>query len=390
VNAIASRTPLYTRVRQLLLESGPSERLAIAACFGLLILALLIMHAFWLVFLLIVASTVLAVLAFALINRRLEQARREPLERIQNALKTMRLRGIDEETVRRFVAERCGPRWDALQNALFGDEGKLASLGRWQQAEWARTRPKLAVWRDALLAWFETQSQTRQQVRERRYLQNVEEQSLKAQGMGFFEARKKARLVSNALVAQAGELRAAGGRATRAVMDSLGSDEARQRLFRKILESAERPEQILASMERGLLARRPDESLNALVGPRSRFVAGMVLILGYLIWAFQNGLATSDTATKPLWLPFIPSLFTEIFRDANSGVAGLILLGSALVPGWRISLTIVPATAIALLGTSFGLPAWLCLLLALVVAALGFALQRNTAGAAPASDDGHV
>ena len=77
-----------------------------------------------------------------------------------------------------------------------------------------------------------------------------------------------------------------------------------------------------------------------------------------------------------MWLPLVPSLLTGVFRDVNSGVAGLILLGSALVPGWRISLVLIPAAAIALLGTTFWLPESLCLIAALGLAALGFFLER--------------
>jgi serine/threonine protein kinase len=376
VYGVARQTLVYSKVRQFFREGGPSERVAVIACLGLVALVLLIMHVFWTCLFLVVSSTVLATLAFWLINRNLERERREPLELIQNTLRSARLRGIDEEALRRFIADRCGPRWDALQNALFGYEAHLANLGRWGQTEWARARPKLVVFRDAVLSWIEAQLRARHESRARRYLQHVEELSLKAQGMSFLEARRKARLVADALVAQAGELRSAGVRATRAAMASLGSEEARRRLFEKLKDAAERPEQIVGSMERGLLARRSAESLVALVGPRVRFFAGIVLILGNLLWLFQNGLAEPDAPSKPLWLPLIPSLFTGVFRDLNSAVAGLILLGSALVPGWRISLLVVPAAAVALLGTTFGLPGLLCLAAAVLLAALGFIVER--------------
>ncbi len=376
LDAIARQTPLYVKIRQYLLESERSERIALAIGFVLLVLLLLVTHWFWFCAVLVVFATGLASLAAFLINRNLDRERREPIERIQNMLKTMRLRGFDEETLRRFIAERCGPRWDALRSALFDYEEHLIALKRWGRAEWEQARPKLLVWRDAALAWLEAQLQARREARARGYLQQVEEQSLKAQGMGMFEARRQARRVADALVAQAGELHAASVRASRAVIESLSSDESRQRMFQKLRAAAEHPDQLLDSMERGLLARRSAESLELLIGPRTRFIAGVVILLGFLIWMYQNSVESADTPVKPLWLPLVPSLLTGVIRDANAAVAGLMLTASALVPGWRISLVVIPAAAIALLGSTFGLPAFLCLLACLAIAGLGLFLGR--------------
>ncbi len=163
VSGFARHTPAYSKVRQFFREGGPSERVAAAACIALVVLILLIMHIFWTSLLVVVSAMVLAIVAHLLINGKLDRERREPLDRIQGMLKSARLRGIDEETLRRFIEERCGPRWDALQNALFGYEGHLITLGRWGQTEWARARPRLVVCRDAFLAWIDAQLRARQE-----------------------------------------------------------------------------------------------------------------------------------------------------------------------------------------------------------------------------------
>jgi serine/threonine protein kinase len=384
-DAISRETPLYLSVRQFLVESRPGERIAMAVGVILLLAFIVLTHPSWLI--VIAAAAVLSHGASLLLDRKLIQERREPIERIQDVLKNMRLRGLDEETIRRVMAERCGPRWDALKDALFGKEGHLIALHRWGRAEWDRARPKLAVWRDAALAWIEEQLQARWEARARRHLQHVEEESLKAQGMGFFEARRQARRVADALVAQARDLHEVSIKASRAVMESLASDESRRRIFQKLRAAAERPEQLIESMERGLLARRSDESLSTLIGPRVRFIAGIVLLMGYLIWLFQNSADTADTPTEPLWLPLVPSFLSGVVRDMNAGVAGLILLASALVPGWRISLVVIPAAAVALLGSTLGIPAPLGLLAALALTGGGVYLGR-VAGAAPQATAG--
>ena len=147
-------------------------------------------------------------------------------------------------------------------------------------------------------------------------------------------------------------------------------------MFQKLRAAARHPDQLLNSMERGLLARRSAESLELLIGPRTRFIAGVVILLGFLIWMYQNSVESADSPLKPLWLPLVPSLLTGVIRDANAAVAGLMLTASALVPGWRISLVVIPAAAVALLGTTFGLPGSLSLAAAQALAALGLFLGR--------------
>jgi hypothetical protein len=161
------------------------------------------------------------------------------------------------------------------------------------------------------------------------------------------------------------------------MVSTLSSAEGQRRVFRSLREAAENPEAVLDSMERGLLARRSAESLEALVGPKPRFIAGAVLVLGYLLWVNQNSWVAPDTPQTPLELPLIPGLLTGVFRDSNSGIAGLILLASSLFRGWRIGLLVVPAAVVALFGSTFGLTASLSLAVASILTVLGFRFGRE-------------
>jgi len=375
--AIRRRTPLFLRARQCLIESGPGERLAMAAGAVLLAVILLVAGVLWSFLAVALAAAALAAAAVRALGRDLDRERREPIERIHEVLKGMRRRGFDEEALRRFVAEHGGARWDAVHDALFGNEDRLIALRRWGHTEWDRARPRLTAWRDAALARLEAQLQARQQTRVRRYLQRIEELSLRAQGVSFFEARRKARRAAEAMVAQAGELRRAAGRVSRVVVSSLSSEVGRRRVLSSIREAAEDPESVLDSMERGLLARRAGESLDALIGPSPRFIAGAVLVLGWLLWVNQNGWTAGDTPSEPLRLPLVPALLTGVFRDSLSGIAGMILLASATYRGWRIGLLVIPAAAVALLGTTLGIPASLGFVVVVVLAVLGFLFGRE-------------
>jgi hypothetical protein len=122
--------------------------------------------------------------------------------------------------------------------------------------------------------------------------------------------------------------------------------------------------------QRGARASGP---LDLLLGARVRFIVGGLLIAGCAMWLRQNGLVeerpdlqalrglsafigapSADTA--PLQLPFVPQSVTRYFNSVNPGVAGLILVLSALfVTGARIALFIIPAAAVAMFGHRLGL-----------------------------------
>jgi serine/threonine protein kinase len=370
IGEVARRSPLWLRARQYAVESGRGERIAAGA--GALVLAAVLMMQgiLWETLAMILGATALAGVARLLIER--PGGRGEPVEQLQGLLRELRRRGFDEEAIRRSVAERAGPRWEAVRDALFGPEERLAAWRTRGRAGWDRARSGLAAWRDAALAWFEARLRARQEDRVRRHLERVEEESLRAQGLDLAAARRKARRAAEAIVAQAAELRRAGLRASRALTATFSSQEQRQQVIRSLHEAAERPEQILRSLERGLLKRRSAESLNALLGPRARFVAGIVLALAFLVWAIQNGWRSPDEPRAPLWLPLVPAALTGFVRDGTAALVGAILMASALVPGWRMGLLMLPASALALIGPTFGLPSWLCLPVAIALMALGF------------------
>ncbi len=372
---IKRRSELWRRARQWALESGPSERLAVAAVVVVMLAVLWMAGIVWLTLGLIVCSVALATPARWVIE--LAQAGQEPVERIQEVLKGLRIRGFDEEAIRRCVAERAGPRWESVRDAVFGPEDRLAAYRSRGRAEWERARTGLAAWRGAAVLWFESRVAERQDSRVQRHLEHVEQESLRAQGMGLDAASRKARKAAAAMMAQAAQLRTAGVRATRTLGATIASEEGRAKVIRSLHEAAERPEQFLQSMEGGLLARHSEESLDALLGPRTRFVSGVVLVACFLLWAAQNGWRGPDEAALPLWLPLVPSILTGMFRDWNALFAGTTLMISALWRGWRISLPVIPAAVIALAGSTFGLPAWLSLLAGAVVAGLGFTLARS-------------
>ncbi len=70
-----------------------------------------------------------------------------------------------------------------------------------------------------------------------------------------------------------------------------------------------------------------------------------------------NQLAPERSADyTPLQLPWLPPAIANLFTSYNPGVAGLVLVLSALVPGLKILAFMLPATCVMLLAHVAGIP----------------------------------
>jgi hypothetical protein len=156
-------------------------------------------------------------------------------------------------------------------------------------------------------------------------------------------------------------------------------------LAQALRQAAEAPEHVLVEREPGLIRPETSRAWDLLLGPRTRFLLGAVLLVGCLLWVEQNRIVTGaqiqeaaaralehpdplralrDTRldvriparTRPLRLPFLPRPLSNLFRGFNSGGAGLILILSALVRGAKMGLFALLGAALALLGPAVGVP----------------------------------
>jgi hypothetical protein len=313
----------------------------------------------------------------------------------------MRLLGLQEPSLQQFVCKYSGERWEGFFEALFGYEAKLAARAEWGRSERGRARPKHGAWRDPVVRWIEGRQRAQKEARERKHLQKIEEQSLRASGISADEARRRAEASAGALVASAAELK-------KEAQTPAGKDspEARRARIKAMLEEArENPEAPPSLLER--LSRGP---LGVLLGYRLRFLAGAALIALCAMWMNSNGLipgqelkqlaevakqpinrenleaaSTSEAAQKfagswlqsykqaqPLGIPVIGGLFNSF----NPGVAGLLLLFSAFIPGLRISFVIIPAALVLLFGAAFGLGTMIPLAIGAALGCVGLLFVR--------------
>jgi hypothetical protein len=381
LSGILKRTYLFDKTRELIFESSWSDWLMVAAAAALVLGLLFLFGLFWMGLLLLLAAAGLAILFHFAVDRRLSAQRRKPLEQGEGLLKTLRLRGVDEEALRQFVCKYSGQHWEEFYEALFGYEAMLQARQLWGGTG-ERRRPRHAAWRDPLIRWIEGRRRARKEAREKKHLQKVEQKGLEARGVSAAEAREQARQAAEELVSQAAAFkgqtaRRAGLETTVVGAGSVGSPA----LLRRMTQPPLRPTSaVVSTRSRGL---HPLRGLFRLVlGPKTRFFLGAALVGVCLLWVQQNKLLSSHelrdlaeealeqkqargwalfqdrlAAATPLRLPGLPpQVAASLFNAFNPGVAGLLLVLSAFIGTLRTVRFFLVGALVMFLGPLVPLP----------------------------------
>jgi eukaryotic-like serine/threonine-protein kinase len=389
IAGIARKTYVFQKARQFAFGSKLGDWLTVMAGVILILILLYVFKLFWVWVAFCVAAILLAFGFYQMVDRKLDDSRRESLERVEEMLKKMRLNGLEEDALRQFVCKYSGRQWEEFYEDLFGYEAKMTARDQWGRSERSRSRPKFSAWRDPLVRWIDAKQRARQEAAEKKTLQSIEEKSLVAQGVNLVTARRQSQRSASAMVTRATELRTLNTATAQSA--TLSPEEVKQRSVKSLLDVAGKAEKYLADMEKGLEPRYRTGLLDVILGPRVRFLAGALLLAGCVLWINQNKLISAkeienlastavktkdaseaaDAAAaktkkvqerardaKPLDLPPIPKAVTNLFRDFNPGVAGLLLIVSAFFGGWRLTLFVVPSAAIIVLGRSLGIPGY--------------------------------
>ena len=367
LNGVTNATYLSGRIRGLVLGAPPGDWLMGLA--GLLLggALLVVLGQHWIWIGCGIAAVFIALgIRFAL-DRKVTAGRRPALERVGTMLRTLRLHGLGEEAIHRFVCKYSGANWEPIYEALFGYEAKLAARAQWGRGDAGRGRPKSGVWREPILAWIDNKEKARRAEKDRRLLQKIEEKSLEAQGETPENARQKAREQADAMVAAALEVR----ESQRTRSEPVPMAKVRSAVDYK-----------------SAFPRRPGRNpLAFLPGARVRFLLGAGLLAASLVWMSQNGVISrkqltvaaeaiktgkvetikktaaaevgraGGAKTQPLRIPMVPDAISAPLGSYGAAVAGLILIISSFFAGWRMSLFVLPAAAVAVLGRMLGLPA---------------------------------
>jgi predicted Zn finger-like uncharacterized protein len=377
------RDPISDRARELILGGGSGNVLTALATVALAVLVLvyLEMLGFW-IFLGVVGVGLGSAYHFA-IDRPLHQARLETIEQANELIRLFRRQGIFEDSIRAFVARQSGQNWEEFYETLFGYEALRSAKARWSLGVGGKKRPRFARWRDPIVDAFQARIEIRKRLRDRALFERIEERALEARGINLMTARRKSRRIAEALVLFAAQFK------------KTHDHESGIPLMDALNRVAQRPDDYLTTQIESDDQQGPPpwrEALDLLTrilfGPRTRFLAGGVLLAGSLVWMHQNelihvddlknlgvnapndhekavedarkigektvanvkGVVSGETQTKQLQLEGLSPEVTSRLDGFGLGVAALILILSSFFRGTRFALFAVPGALIAALG----------------------------------------
>ena len=385
VRSLTRGTELYPKLRALAFESRSSDWLTALAGGAAAVAALVALQQHW-AWVWMSALAVFAAVALHLtLDRQAEAERRGAVEEARELLKRLRLQGVSETVLRRFVRTASGADWEEFYETLVGAGARRDARDEAERGWRGLLGKRVGRFGDFLAPRVDARREAIRRERESTFFQVVQERDLTSRGVNLLTARRRSRRTAAALAAVSAEVCAASrngpGR-------SDGPEVEHLTIARALRQAAEAPEETLVDREEGTVAPGPSILLELAMGPRTRFVAGSVLLAGCFVWVHQNGIATGadveqirDVAakaisdpeqfaalrdvkvdvrlparTESLRLPLVPRPILGLFNGFHAGGAGLILILSAFAGGVRLGYFALPGAAVALLGPSLGVP----------------------------------
>ncbi|GAB4315142.1 MAG: hypothetical protein Kow0059_07090 [Candidatus Sumerlaeia bacterium] len=194
LNGIVTKDYLFRRVRSVFFGMSLKNWAATIGLAALAVLIVVILNwwLWWVVFGLIAAGLA-AAWQFGVLNP-LRAQRRDPIERTQQMLRELRVRGVSEEALMDFVCRFSPADWEEFFEELFGYENMILARGKWAAADKVKPRRKHALWRDPLARWLEQIEEQRKEAREKKRLKKAEVARLRARGVSAQEAERAAEL----------------------------------------------------------------------------------------------------------------------------------------------------------------------------------------------------
>ena len=388
IYGLARRSYLLGKGRELLFSSRFADwaQYVLFAELGVGLLIAFGLHWIWLGF--SVAAVLSAFLFYVVVDNALSAERRIALEQTEKMLKTLRLSGTDENTIRHFVCRYCGKDWEEFYEALFGFEAKLQARQAWNRGELGRSRPKFGAWREPIVSWIDRHIEALREEKQRKMLLKVEVEALKARGVDPYEANLQAKQAANRLIDNAAAVRAAALKRSTEVTAVSGSPAAGAAKTEVIPKDwMHDATEFKTRRRRGgnYFERRYGSPFDILFGRAVRLTLAMLILISFGLWWSNNGALEarnaaaslaqqrddlskvavegakqavtihrvfefSSTGAEPLRISNLPDWLCNSLGCWNGAIAGSLLLLSVFFGGRILGFTVLMAAATALFG----------------------------------------
>ena len=276
-------------------------------------------------------------------------------------VRDLRIEGIDEEKIRDFSARYSGRNWKPLFEELFGYDAMADARSRLLADPAAKSNAGGKTIRDWLCASLQAKTESNRIARDHKRLATLEEKGFKSEGMTAADAKERAWQMASAMI-DAAKVEPTGLPA--ASDPKAEADQRRNRMKAMIAEARS-----------GKYAKKRDKlaPLRFALGGKMRLLAGCSLLAMFGMWAYKNDIFSPETIANIRSLDvdaFKETVQQEISSAAQNteapkvlgtsglavGIAGILMVASAFISGWRMSLFAIPAVVVAILGPSLGIP----------------------------------
>ncbi|MCE9592020.1 MAG: protein kinase [Planctomycetes bacterium] len=360
VTGITHKTYLFRKVRQATLGAGVGDW--IVRGLGLIVIVAVIFmvapHLLWIWLLSCAAAVGLALAFYMFLDRSAMKERQPSIDSVNVMLRSMRLKGLEEDSLRQFVCKYSGKTWEEFYEALFGYEAKIEARERWGKGEQGKPRKKHGSWRDPIIRGIEARQKARQAKRETRLLQKLEEKELKAKGVEAAAAKRQASARAEAMVENAAAFK---DEVSARNSETLAPGAAPARPMASVARMTQLDDAALVRQKarRGAVS---NGTLKLICGSGTRFILGALLVAAFAAWVQHEGVMAGSRMNigDPKTAVVISdglSLFTRGWLNSPAmGVAGLFLILSVFWRSWKVGAVILFAAAVMLFGPLLGVP----------------------------------
>ncbi len=376
VRGAFERTHLFNRARDYLFSNSIWDWITFGI--SLLVAAVIVFFVLGLSGSLIVAviGPLLGIGIYFGIDKVLAVKRKPAIDESEKLFKVLRLRGLNEDLLRQFVCKFAGNHWEEYFEELFGYPAKLRARN-WLRGETGKRRSTFRWWRDPLIKWLDNRFETREQSRQRKHMEKIEYQKLMAQGVEKADAKVRARHIAK-LVTENAE-------AWKQSQSQMVKEERVNQNAPTIAETQPTLSNLSRNLDgrfqdrepRATLADRFNGLISLFIGPRVRFLIGIILVGMCLWWMQQNGKVaalqssglgslegaeilfgqksynsdgTETGEPTSSMVSFLPWNAGSGFNSINHGFIGLFFVFSATVFGWSVFVPVALGGAIAMYG----------------------------------------